>query len=1333
MEGDKWKVVDSTEGNSDDDKHTMELQLRSSDPQEYLELNTQFAAIIAEVEISDADFLRLTTLMKRILNIVRRQNSKITMATLFRHNYLKVRNAGSNQILVYISGSNYRPLFMLVPELENLFKNSYVKPFRGKKSVRDIEAGVPVLDIESDLIVGVVTHGDYQTEVITCQLAKHLLDFDPRAKSLISLVHYWARLNDVTLSKKKAKPKTPSNMPDPVALEWLCLFFLGQEKVIPTLQKLRNRAKSRKDVVIIGRPEFNIDFPTDPGFIEEWRSMKLKNMPVQDSNEYVLEVLLLAHGFFNFCSKNNFKGKVLNTINGELLPLMAAIEEGLIVPSLNADNCKDKSSFELMRKKALALEAELAGEIYLKQPFHFQRFEIKQLKFENEILPLMEMTRRKLKFYLKCHRMKKEGTMVDVKLKSLLEAKSGRLEVANRIIKPVRKCPSFEEEEALTAPNGQPQNVASYSQQDSHHSQLSAHAQYVAIRKEVEIPDQEFLQVVDLMGRIQKTANKRNSQVKYTTIFRHNYLKLRNAGSNDILIYISEFQHEPLNMIRPEREVERLFQGSIIQPLPETSEAAKEKIEIGFPYFDKLSGLKFGLVTDKAYQVEVITCQLAKYLFKFDPRAKSFITLIHFWAGENKVTLSDPQNCRIPDPTALEWLCLFFLGRENLVPTLKKLRTRAEGRKKIFFEGNKKFNIAFPNDIHFIGDWKEKKMKNIAPRGSDQYVVDLLKLIQRFFAFCSGNEWEGNVLNTEDGGVIPLISAIEEGLIEPLDVNKCKDKARFRMLRMRALALEGELKGELYLMQPFLNKRFEICQKKFGNQVRPLMEKTGRKLKAFLERVEDGNGAFPEVDLRSLFQPEKSIENECEKIIRALVQQKLRENEKTEDDLHHHQVSGMLPLPKIWNADDYSHGISVSVSNNGDGATLLDHFRMISEEVVMPDDEWEATTELIRKLSTLYASNGFPNCELIPIRNRYLKLQPMDPEAISVFFLDHPVLYSEDLEGARRFSSPGGAYVEYQIWRVNGNERYSPETKRLLLASIEPLPNSAIGTKLEIPLLSFEQFPFYLATPSFLPEAQTSKMIGYLSTFDARVKPLMTAIFYWAKVNKIRLGNEDQSQFTVGIAPDPALLEWLVIFFLCEKKILPPPSEISERNGDSFSLHYGDVDIGVKVDQKYAREWWNRYKEVDKEQHVLNVFVLAQEFFSFWNKFGLKSANEPMIIDLKNGRSFEKKEVTKNSDNIRRLSWVTGISIHDLNLLKSEPAISQSFYSPDERVTIIHPLYVKYGFSFCWKSFLFTVCPKMGATSRRLNELLNIYKTKNGNPKQFKTNCAIETIFKVCE
>jgi len=227
-----------------------------------------------------------------------------------------------------------------------------------------------------------------------------------------------------------------------------------------------------------------------------------------------------------------------------------------------------------------------------------------------------------------------------------------------------------------------------------------------------------------------------------------------------------------------------------------------------------------------------------------------------------------------------------------------------------------------------------------------------------------------------------------------------------------------------------------------------------------------------------------------------------------------------------------------------------------------------------------------------------------------------------------------------------------------------------------------------------------------------------------------------------GVAPDPALLEWLVLFFLNSKDIVPAHNVVTMRNSRNKKLFFDGVNIGFdKEDSEFAQTWKARFDldeaEVKPERIILEVFQLAGGFFKFWSDLGKRAEASPLVFDLESAVTSEKNNWTrkKRRFNLGAIHEMTGISVENLKRIVSEPRFIEGFDS--DLVTFLHPLYIKFGFSLDSTAFVKSICPKMGITKTKLGEMLKaLMKEEGGNENQVvakKSNLCfdIESILKV--
>jgi len=330
----------------------------------------------------------------------------------------------------------------------------------------------------------------------------------------------------------------------------------------------------------------------------------------------------------------------------------------------------------------------------------------------------------------------------------------------------------------------------------------------------------------------------------------------------------------------------------------------------------------------------------------------------------------------------------------------------------------------------------------------------------------------------------------------------------------------------------------------------------------------------------------------------------------------------------------------------------------------------------------------------------------------------------------------GSEWEQQMVTKIRSERRQDPRLRNILLA---PLYNGAapvIGGNEEMETFSDQGFgfEFKIAPNVFYPEVQTSRLMNYLCTFDPRAKPLMAVIVHWAKINGVRLGGEGAAR--IGFSPDPALLEWLVLFFLGsdQVKLVPSPKEVFKRH-DSKLLFEG-VNIGFQEDAEYAQTWRIRYDEKSDNQIIKDVYELARQFFRYCCKLGERAKNNSILINLNNFNFVSKSKMDKcvDKDDLKHLSSVTRVSPLNLKLINANPLIRKGFYSRSEAVTVLHPLHVHYGFSFGPQTFVDSVCSKMQVTEEKLRKFQETQKRNgDGGKKNAKKqeSINIESVFRV--
>jgi len=228
-------------------------------------------------------------------------------------------------------------------------------------------------------------------------------------------------------------------------------------------------------------------------------------------------------------------------------------------------------------------------------------------------------------------------------------------------------------------------------------------------------------------------------------------------------------------------------------------------------------------------------------------------------------------------------------------------------------------------------------------------------------------------------------------------------------------------------------------------------------------------------------------------------------------------------------------------------------------------------------------------------------------------------------------------------------------------------------------------FTFRLQSkPNLLPQIQACRLMTYLCTFDRRIKPLLAVIRYWAKVNEIRL----------PASPNPAALDWLVMFFLChKKKIIPTPRELGEK--PHHKLDFFKSDIGFSEDFSFAAGF-SQYNETSRQGHEFNVFSLAQEFFKFYSK-ELRVGRRKLVLNTRDGETIRRREFRRQS--IKEMD--TKLSVKERRMAR------KAIVSKKPELLLLHPLYLRKAFSLDDEAFVNSVCPAMAVAAKKLKIVLD--------------------------
>jgi len=388
---------------------------------------------------------------------------------------------------------------------------------------------------------------------------------------------------------------------------------------------------------------------------------------------------------------------------------------------------------------------------------------------------------------------------------------------------------------------------------------------------------------------------------------------------------------------------------------------------------------------------------------------------------------------------------------------------------------------------------------------------------------------------------------------------------------------------------------------------------------------------------------------------------------------------------------------------------LNQEFAELSNEVEIPDSQYQSVMELKEKLQAGLSFN-YPGCELEVFRNWYLKLKSGGNEDL-LLYLD----YDEDVEDFNGFRSIGSVRNE----RLGEIElRHFKNGCSEILAVVKK-KEEGLGT-LFYHITSGFPFNIVFNSPIHLLEVQTCRLLEHLLTFDARAKPLLTLVRYWAQVNNLSVSRQSE-EVIPGFPPGPATLDWLVLLFLCNKGVVPTPRELTERPHDV--LLFDGVDIGFSTDLEHTQSF-NSPPIVQEDGRIVAVLELAQEFFMFFpDQFCRRNLRHGAVLNTRDGKIESLRGIGINNEGLTQddVTMMRSGVYHEDRLFPENQ--SHKPKSRGKRVAMLNPLLVKYGFPICPQALVMhgPLWHAMRKTDQKLKEILLLIKKKSATEAGLKS------------
>jgi len=252
-----------------------------------------------------------------------------------------------------------------------------------------------------------------------------------------------------------------------------------------------------------------------------------------------------------------------------------------------------------------------------------------------------------------------------------------------------------------------------------------------------------------------------------------------------------------------------------------------------------------------------------------------------------------------------------------------------------------------------------------------------------------------------------------------------------------------------------------------------------------------------------------------------------------------------------------------------------------------------------------------------------------------------------------------------------------------------------------------------VVNPVFLAEVQTCRLVKYLLDFDPRAKPFLTLIFYWARQNQIKLSIPvfKYQDLTHAFAPEPSALEWMVILFLCQKKIIPTPREILQRPHQPlfYCVNNERVDIGFSSDPQFAKQSFvsSKCPPMNTDEFFIELLQLAQKFFHFYGD--LEADGKQKFLNTRDGELIMKGDLL----NMQLEQFDTRLTPQELWRVrvlnnkgpedKGKPGATNLHSS---KIAILHPLIIEWIIMFQYGHFFRKLCFKIQASAQTLSEAI---------------------------
>lgn len=251
---------------------------------------------------------------------------------------------------------------------------------------------------------------------------------------------------------------------------------------------------------------------------------------------------------------------------------------------------------------------------------------------------------------------------------------------------------------------------------------------------------------------------------------------------------------------------------------------------------------------------------------------------------------------------------------------------------------------------------------------------------------------------------------------------------------------------------------------------------------------------------------------------------------------------------------------------------------------------------------------------------------------------------------------------------------------------------------------------FQLSTsPMYMSEVQRSRLLLHYCQFDPRIKPLLGIVHLWAIVNNIRIdmGNI-KPKYSYNTVPDPGALEWLVVFFLCDKGLIPTPRELQSQPHKQLVLQSGQL-LSFCEDPHFVADWIQEHSQPlqnnNPDKKMMDIITLAQEFFTFSLKIvSISEQGQGIVLNTRDAEILRRDVIRRCHDKKVAASLTNKLTLEEVAAIHEE--MNKDIYN-SRRIAMLHPFNVKWKFSVNDKHLRTVVAPIMRSAQAELQSFLD--------------------------